>query len=145
MIYNLSNPLDRERFKVRTNKLYKDGKIVELTEKKPQRTVKQNAYLHLILSWFAIETGNSVEFVKQEYFKRLCNKHLFVREIEDKYLGKIEVLRSSSDLDTEEMTLAIQRFRDWSASEAGIYLPDAMNKDFLLQIEIEISKNKQYL
>jgi len=43
------------------------------------------------------------------------------------------------------MTLSIQRFRDWSSSVAGIYLPDTNETKFLNEIMIEESKNKQYL
>mgnify|MGYP000703835343 CR=1 FL=1 len=34
MLYNLSNILDKERFKRRSNDLYRKGVVVELTEKK---------------------------------------------------------------------------------------------------------------
>lgn len=144
MIYDLKNKLDKERFKCRCNALYKDGEVVELIAKKRRRTLPQNAYLHLILGWFAIETGNTLEFVKQEYFKRLKNPELFVIEKEDKYLGKIQILRSSRDLTTAEMTTAIDRFRDWS-SEAGVYLPSPNEQDFLWEIEKKMIQHKEYL
>jgi hypothetical protein len=53
MTYDLNNILDKERFKRRVNQLYKAGEVVELTAKKPKRSLPQNAYLHLILGWFA--------------------------------------------------------------------------------------------
>ena len=145
MIYNLSNILDKERFKRRCNDLYKQGKIVELSAKKERRTLPQNAYLHLILGWLAMETGNTLGFVKQEYFKRLINPDLFVVGIDDPYLGKAHVLRSSRDLDTAQMTTAIDRLRNWASAEAGIYLPSPEEHDFLQAIEIEMLKQKEYL
>lgn len=145
MTYDLTNILDKERFKRRCNQLYKAGEVVELTAKKMRRTIPQNAYLHLILGWFAMETGNRLEFVKQEYFKRLINPELFVVDIDDKYLGKAQILRSSRDLDTAEMTTAIERFRNWSSSEAGVYLPSPDEQAFLSAIEIEMLKNKEYI
>ncbi len=57
MLYNLATELDRERFKCRCNVLYKRGGIVELSERKPERTLPQNRSLHLIVGWFAIEYG----------------------------------------------------------------------------------------
>ena len=123
MIYNLSNPHDQERFKTRCNALYKKGGMVELTAKKERRTIPQNSYLHLILGCFAMETGNTLDFVKQEYFKRYINPDLFIIEIDDEYIGKVTTLRSSRDLDTAQMTTAIERFRKWASAEAGIYLP----------------------
>lgn len=144
MIYNLSNDFDKQRFKVRCNALYKQGGVVDLTAKKEQRTIPQNRYLHLILGWFAIETGNTLGFVKQEYFKRHINPDLFVVEIDDKHLGKVSVLRSSRDLNTAEMTTAIERFRNWSSAEAGVYLPSPDEQAFLQSIEIEMLRQKEY-
>ena len=145
MIYNLSNDFDKQRFKVRCNALYKQGGVVDLTAKKEQRTIPQNRYLHLILGWFAIETGNTLGFVKQEYFKRHINPDLCVVEIDDKHLGKVSVLRSSRDLNTAEMTTAIERFRNWSSAEAGVYLPSPDEQAFLQSIEIEMLRQKEYL
>lgn len=144
MLYNLDNILDRERFKRKVNSLYESRRVVELTEKS-NRTRSQNSYLHLIIGYLAIETGNSIEWVKREYFKKLCNRELFVIEKDDKYIGKSEELKSSRDLSKEEMTLAIERFRNWSSETAGIYLPSANEQSFLDNIEIELSKHKKYL
>lgn len=145
MIYDLDNILDKDRFKRRCNALYKQGGIVELTERKPRRTIPQNKYLHLILGWFAIETGNTLDYVKTYYFKLYKNPDLFVVEKEDKHLGKVKVLRSSRDLTTAEMTTAIERFRIWSSSEAGINLPSPDEQAFLTAIEQEMYRHKEYL
>lgn len=145
MIYDLSNPYDREKFKRRVNALYQRQNVVELNEHKPRRTTPQNSYLHLLLGMFAMETGNTLEFVKQEYFKRLVNPDLFVEHRYDKYLGEIEVLRSSRDLDTGEMTTAIERFRNWAAAEAGIDLPSPDDGDWISYIEREMQHQKVWL
>jgi len=145
MIYNLDSILDKERFKRRCNALYKRGGLVELSERKGTRTLSQNAYLHLILGWFAVETGNRIDFVKEQYFKRLVNAPIFCEYKEDKYLGEVEVLRSSKDLDTGEMTKAIEAFRNWSSSEAGIYLPAANEQGFLNEIEVELRRQQEHL
>ncbi|WP_314922993.1 hypothetical protein [Prevotella pallens] len=145
MIYNTSNPLDKANFLLRANKLAESGKIVELTEKKPRRSLPQNKYLHVILAYFGTQTGNTLEWVKQQYYKKLVNPDLFIREKEDKYLGKIKVLRSSADLDTAEMSLSIERFRNWAAQEAGIYIPSADEAILIQQMEIEIERSKEFL
>ena len=144
MLYDLSNPLQNESFKVKAESLSKKGAIVELTEKKQQRTSNQTRYLHCILAYFGLEVGEDAEYVKKNYFKILCNKDIFIREIEDKYLGKIKVLRSSADLDTGEMTRAIERFRNWAASE-GVYIPSSEEHRLVQLMEIEVSRNKLYL
>lgn len=69
MIYDLNNILDKERFKRRSNDLYKKKAVVELTEKKRKRTLSQNSYLHYLLGYYAMETGNTIEYVKRKYFK----------------------------------------------------------------------------
>lgn len=145
MVYDTSNPLDKANFLLRAKKLAESGKIVELTEKKPRRSLPQNKYLHVLLAYFGTQTGNTLEWVKQQYYKKLVNPDLFIREKEDKYLGRIKVLRSSADLDTSEFSLSVERFRNWASQEAGIYLPSADEYIIIQQMEIEIEKNKEYL
>lgn len=144
-LYDTSNPLDKANFLLRAEKMAEGGKIVELTEKKPRRSLPQNKYLHVILAYFGTQTGNTLEWVKQQYFKKLVNPDLFIREKEDKYLGRIKVLRSSADLDTEEMSLSIDRFRTWSAQEVGVYIPAADEAILIQQMEIEIERNREFL
>lgn len=145
MVYDTSNPLDKANFLLRAKKLAESGVIVDLTEKKPRRSLPQNKYLHVILAYFGAQTGNTLEWVKQQYYKKLVNPDLFIREKEDKYLGRIKVLRSSADLDTAEMSLSIERFRNWAAQEAGIYIPSADEAILIQQMEIEIERNKEFL
>ena len=145
MIYNLSSPLDKANFLLRAKKLAESGVIVDLTEKKPRRSLPQNKYLHVILAYFGAQTGNTTEWVKQQYYKKLVNPDLFIREKEDKYLGRIKVLRSSADLDTSEFSLSIERFRNWAAQEVGIYIPSADEAILIQQMEIEIERNKEFL
>ena len=145
MIYDTSNPLDKANFMLRAKKLAEKGVIVDLTEKKPRRSLPQNKNLHVILAYFGTQTGNTLEWVKQQYYKKLVNPDLFIREKEDKYLGRIKVLRSSADLDTAEMSLSIERFRNWAAQEAGIYIPSADEAILIQQMEIEIERNKEFL
>lgn len=145
MIYDTSNPLDKANFLLRANKLAASGKVIELTEKKPRRSLPQNKYLHVLLAYFGTQTGNTLEWVKQQYYKKLVNPDLFIREKEDKYLGKIKVLRSSADLDTSEFSLSIERFRNWAAQEASIYIPSSDEVILIQQMEIEIERNKEYL
>lgn len=144
MIYNLSSPLDKANFLLRAKKLAESGVIVDLTEKKPRRSLPQNKYLHVILAYFGAQTGNTLEWVKQQYYKKLVNPDLFIREKEDKYLGRIKVLRSSADLDTAEMSLSIERFRNWAAQEFGIYIPSADEAILIQQMEIEIERSKEF-
>ena len=144
-LYDTSNPLQKEQFKARSAKLAESGKIVELTEKKPKRSLQSNKYLHVILGYFACETGNTSDWVKQQYYKKLVNPTIFIREKEDPYLGKIKILRSSADLDVDEMTTSITRFRNWASAEGGVYLPSADEERLLQLMEIEIERNKEFI
>lgn len=143
MQYNLNSELDRQRFKVKVKQLWTKGGIVEVTEKR-RRTLNQNAYLHIAISAFAIEVGESAEYVKQEVFKRICNPDLFLITKENPILGTIEVLRSSRDLTTHEMSVAIDRYRKWCA-EQGVYIPEANEEENLASLEAELSKYERYL
>lgn len=144
MIYDLSNALHLESFKLRCNALVKKRVIVELTERKPRRTSQQNRYLYLIIGLLASELGETTEYVKEQYFKRLCNPEIFIRTKEDQFRGNIEVVRSTSDLDTAEMSTAIDRFRNWAATE-GYYLPSPEDDAMLAMAEREIIRNNTYL
>lgn len=145
MWYDGNNELQAVQARMRLEKLIKDGKVFELTEKKPKRSLSQNAYLHVLLGYFAAQTGNTLEWVKKEYYKKLVNPTTFIRTKEDRFMGVVKYLRSSADLDTAEMTTTIDRFRNWSAGEAGIYLP-APDEERLLQLaQIEIERNKEFI
>ena len=43
------------------------------------------------------------------------------------------------------MSLSIERFRNWAAQEAGIYIPSADEAILIQQMEIEIERNKEFL
>lgn len=145
MVYDTSNPLDKANFLLRAKKLAESGKIIELTEKKPRRTLSQNSYMHVTIAYFASQYGCTTEWAKQRYFKQLVNPELFVREKDDEFLGRVKCLRSSADLDVSEMSLAIDRWRNWCSMEASIYIPSADEAILIQQMEIEIERNKEFL
>ena len=144
MIYDLSKPLDREKFKARVNHLFANGKQVELLEK-TKRSLSQNAYLHCILGILAIDQGETIDYVKENYYKKLVNPDIFVIHKDDKILGKIELLRSSKDLTKEEMSRSIDKLRNWASNELGCYLPSADEESLLHEAEMEIQKYRSYL
>lgn len=145
MIYDLNTEIDRERLTKRITVLFSARKVVEVKVYQPKRTNAQNRYLHAILGEFAMQTGNTLEETKTEYFKKYCNADLFLVRKTLKHIGTIEVLRSSAELDTAEMTTAIDRFRNWSASEAGIYLPSPDEEAYLAAIEAEMQRHRDWL
>lgn len=146
MIFNGTIHLDQKRAVERINFFIEKGKSFELKEKKERRSIRQNAYLHLILSWFAIEYGETLEYVKLEIFKVIVNPLSFKTERANPKTGEIrDHWRSTSELDTGELTLCIDRFRDYASKEAGIYLPEPKDLIHLAEIEKQIEQYKQYL
>ncbi len=147
MLYDLSQVKHREQVRKRFEAILQNNVgILELRLLKPKRTIKQNNYLHLIIGYFACAYGESEEYVKEQYFKIAANKQLFLVSKQDKVLNKeVTYLRSSRELTTEEMQLAIERFRNWSSINAGVYLPSAEEHRLLELAEIEIERNKEFL
>ncbi|WP_042369848.1 hypothetical protein [Bacteroides neonati] len=145
MIFNLDNPHEHAKYKEYVNKMFQQRAVVEVKKRLPNRTLAQNSYLHLILSFFACETGYSLEEVKLDYFKKACNRDLFERKKVNKQGVEITHMRSSSELTTGEMTTAIERFRNYSSAQAGIYLPAPNENQFLIHIQQEIERNKEFI
>lgn len=145
MLYDLSKETEKSRAKRRFDELLNDGCKIELT-KKEKRTLQQNKYLHLLLGWFALEYGETLEYVKQKMFKVAVNPDIFETTYTNPKTGESRKdIRSTSNLSTVELTQAIDRFRNWSSNEAGIYLPEANEDKFLSEIEIELYKKREYL
>lgn len=138
MIYDLSRDLDRSRFEARAAALLKKGAAVDLSER-TGRTKAQNSYLHALLGALAIETGVTLQYAKEWYFKRLVNPDIFEVKRGDPYLGEVTELRSSAALTVEEMSRAVDRLKLWAAQE-GIYLPEPGDADRLRDIEIEMAR-----
>ena len=118
---------------------------MEVKKKLPNRTLAQNSYLHLLLGYFGSEYGCSLDEAKIDFYKRTCNHDLFERKTVNKKGNEVTYLRSSAELTTGEMTLSIDRFRNWSASVAGIYLPAANEHQMLIYAQQEIQRNQEFI
>lgn len=99
-IYNLANPYDVTKFRERVEQVISKGYAVTLARKCPQRSSSQNAYLHVLLGYFGSEYGLSIEEVKIEIYKKMCNSDLFYVEAINKRGHTIKRLRSSAELTT---------------------------------------------
>ncbi len=144
MLYDNSNPLVKEQFLLRARKLADTGKMVEMTEKKPQRTLKQNAYLWLILSYWATQTGYTKEEAEAIY--KEVNKDIY---IERKEIGgrEVEYVRHTYELDTAEMTSTIEKFRNWSVMNDAypVYLPAPDETNLIQYMEMEVQRMREYI
>jgi len=127
MKYDLNNEYDINKFNLRCKTLLDKKCKVELKEFKGKRTVKQNSYLHVILNLFAVETGYTLEEIKQ-IMKSYCVNIFEYKKNEQIFY------KSTSDLSTEEMQKFIEVIRD-TAAASGIYLPTS--QEYLInQFEI---------
>lgn len=146
MLFNGKDELDKKRAVEKIKYFFEKGKTFEIIEKRDIRSPNQNRYLHLILSWFALEYGETVNYVKEDIFKQHVNQDIFLTEYANRKTGEIRTSwRSTAELDTKEMTVAIDRFRHFASKEAGIYLPEPKDLPLLQQIHNEVEKNKQFL
>ncbi len=145
MRYDLSDTFQAQQARTRLETLIRRGSRVDIAEKRA-RSLSQNAYLHVCIAWFGLQVGETAEEVKRLYYKEHCSPDIFVREKDDKVLGRrVKWLRSSASLTTEEMTLSIERFRNFAASEAGVYIPEAGEHAFLARMEDEVERARAYV
>lgn len=144
MLYNTGSPLEKEQFLRRAEKLANSGKIVEMTEKKPQRTLKQNAYLWLILGYWATQTGytkDEAEAIYKEVNKDIYYETKVVLDQEMVYI------RHTYELDTKEMTQTIEKFRNWSAMNDvyPVYIPAPDEESLVKLMELEVQRMRDYI
>lgn len=146
MRYDLANPLHRQQLTDRLRQLLdKQTGHVELRELRPLRTLSQNAYLHTLIAYLALQLGEQPADVKREYYKLAANPQTFVLTRPSPITGRpVLRLRSTAALTTGEMTLTIERFRDWAARTAGIYLPSPDEHRRLQDIELQLSRAPRY-
>ena len=118
--------------------------MVELVEKSLQ-THRQNNYLHLLIGAVALETGTTLEYAKEYYYKRAANAARYVTRRRDELPGGgVETVRSQRDLTREELAFSIDRFKMW-ADTNGIYLPDEADEVALREINLQMAIAKKYL
>ena len=144
-LYDLKNPYDRRRFKEVANRLVLDCAYVEMKKKNTQRTLAQNSYLHVLLGYFASEFGYTLEEVKFDIFKKLCNRAIFERTRTNKRGQTIKYIRSTTELDKREMTEAIERFRNYSSAECSLYLPSPNEGEALFYAQRQIEQYQDYV
>jgi len=140
MFYDLANPVELKTAQSRFDFLISKQKRINLTEKRRKRTYQQNKYLHLIIGFFSIETGYTLEESKQIYKKASPDIYFYTK-------NNRPFIRSSADLDTVEMTISIEKFRNYSSEKGGIYLPSPNETEFLENIENQLERyeNKVYI
>jgi hypothetical protein len=137
MIYDLSNNLDKNKASIKFTELLESGKVIELTAKTKKKSIPQNAYLHVAITLYAIESGYTIKEAKLA-LKRECAWMYYEK-------NNIMFLKSTADLDVKERADFIEFIIQFCGVQ-GIYIPTP--EEYILnQIEIDkqINSQKQYL
>ena len=158
MVYNMLNPVELEKFEERTKTMIAKAKklqgdyynekffVVDLKERQQSRTIQQNAYLWVTITYVAIEEGYTKDYIEQE-FKRV-NKDVFLRERENKQGKTFQYWRHIPDLDKEELSLCIDRWLHHCSMERGLYIPTPQDHAYMVwqtQVEKQAELNKEFL
>ena len=125
------------------NQAKEQGFDIELKRYYKKRTNPQNAYLHLALSYFAHCYGCTLVEAKEIFFKQYACRDIFLVETVDKNGNKARYFRSTADLNTVEMSNAINNFIAY-ASCNGIEIPPPNDEIGLRYVERQIEKTKSY-
>lgn len=123
------------------NKLIAKQAIVEIIEKHKRRTTNQNSYLHLLLSYCAQEFGENIDWFKLNIFKILINRDIFVTDYKGSKIDiSIKQIKSSRDVTTKEMSIAVNRLILFAGKEMSLQLPEANEFDKIRQLENHLEK-----
>lgn len=130
MIFNLKSTQQVNIFNEFNKDCIEKGLLVESKVKREKRSLSQNAYLHVLLNIITMHTGEDSERVKQVYYKQYANNEsiFWIKKIADKITGEIyTVIRSSTDLDSKEMSESIENLKAWTSFNIDLILPEADN------------------
>ena len=113
MKYDLSIKYQLQNFNEYANKLVNISATVELTRKFKKRTISQNAYLHVLFSIWGLHHGYLLNEAKQEVKEAVG--YSYIKK------GK-RYYKETHKMDSVELTIFIDKFRDWSNITNGYYL-----------------------
>jgi len=134
MLLNLQKDFDKQRATTYIGKLMDNNAKIELKEIKPKRSLSQNSYLHVCFSLVALEIGYSLQEVKT-VLKRQYGEGMIYEKNGEKFL------KSTSDLDSLEMTHFIDWLRSFSLDQFGCYIPTS--EEYKLN-QFELQQQTQY-
>jgi hypothetical protein len=108
--------MDANKARVYLDALIKKGADIELKEVRKARSVDQNSYLHVCLAIFCNESGYMMDEAK-EIFSQLLPEMLRYER------NGFEFRKSTSTLDSKEMSILIEKIRSVCSEELGVYVP----------------------
>lgn len=120
--YKPSDPRDYLQAMEYINMAKERGIDIEIKKYYPRRSNKQNGYLHFALNYFAHCYGCTQTEAKEIYLKQYANRDLFLVDVTDRRGNRARYFRSTSDLNTAEMSSAIANFVAYAGIN-GIEIP----------------------
>lgn len=141
--YSVRDPRDYLEALDFINQAKEQGFDIELKRYYKKRTNPQNAFLHLALSYFAHCYGCTLLEAKEIYFKQYACREIFLVETTDKNGRNVKFFRSTADLNTVEMSNAINNFMAY-ASCNGIEIPQPNDELGLRYVERQVEKTQSY-
>lgn len=146
MKFDTSIKEEKEKAEEYFNSLISKKYVIDVSRKFNRRTLAQNSYLHLLLNYCSLIMGEESSFFKEFIWKREIAPIVFKTIYRNPVTGEErDSYRSSSDLSTKEITIAIEKLVKWSAENLKIELPDANDFSKLRKIENEIERNKIWI
>lgn len=92
---------------------------VEVYQKRAIRSLRANAYYHVILNIIAIDTGHT-----HEQLHEICKNKFNADVIHLPKGGMVMVGKTTTNLDTAEFTGYVNRVKQWANDEFGIVIPE---------------------
>ena len=127
MKFNFKNSYDISKANQLLKQLIEGKKRIEIVEFKEKRSGNQNRYLHVLLTYFSIESVNSMEETKQ-ILKGMAG----LTYVKDGFT----IYKSTTDLDTKECSDFCEFIRSKYAELFNGYLPTP-EEYYSNQFEIE--------
>lgn len=138
MKYSLSNSYDANSARVYLDNLINDGRNIEISVIRDKRSISQNAYMHVVISLWAIHHGYTLAEAK-DLLKDLCP---FMNYEKNGHRFRV----ATSGQDSKQASEFVEWIRNYSAKESGHYIPTPdeyyMNRS---RIDNEIERAKEYL
>lgn len=131
MIIDASNDLDKKKAIQYFERLVDQGARFQLKKIREVRSINQNNYFHVCIALFCAETG----YTTQEAKTVLKREYGLIYQKNGK-----NFLKSTTELDTQEMNDFIEWIRTLSSETLGIYIPtpeEYISMQFDIEREIE--------
>lgn len=113
-------------------------KTIEMKVVRAKRSLKSNAYLHLLLQICGSEWGYNLPEMKTLY-KRDIAPSIYVY-----FKNDMPFIRSSADLNNKEMSDSIELLKKYAA-EQDLVLPEPTDEAAMRHWELQIEKDSKYL